>query len=417
MNRLIALGLAAVLLLVSAPSVADTATEAQLQYELGAQLYQQGKYTEALERFVASHRLVPNPNVVLNVVQTFTYLRRHEEAYNWNETLLELTKDSAQRADGEKRRETLAKKVAVIEVSTTPPGAELFIDRVELGGVGRSPRRIAVTPGAHSVIARLDKHDDQTASANASVGMSAALELTLAPAVGLVRVSSRPAGAVVRNERTRAVLGKTPVELHLPVGDHRLEVVLSGWVTAAKPVTITRAESTNLDVLLERAAGSVAVLSVRGNVDGAGVFLDGRPLGSTPLTLDSLPGGAGMLEVRAPGREAWRKRVVLEQGAATRVTYDLVDPRDRPWSGWRWLGYGAGGALLASGAIVGLTAKSAKSDFEREPSRASLDRVESRNLIADVLMGAGVLTVGATVTWDLLRAAPAQSHGQVSIDR
>src|SRR6185503_10784591 len=35
---------------------ADTASEAKLQFELGAEYYKQGKYPEALERFIASNR-------------------------------------------------------------------------------------------------------------------------------------------------------------------------------------------------------------------------------------------------------------------------------------------------------------------------------------------------------------------------
>lgn len=412
-----AAALGAALLCVSARSAADAATEAQLQYELGAQLYQQGKYTEALERFVASHRLVPNPNVVLNVVQTFTYLGRHEEAFNWNETYLELAQEPARQAEGLKRREALAKKVAVIDVSTTPAGAEIFVDRVELGSVGRAPRRVAVSAGSHAIIARLDKHDDGTASVGATLGGTTPLALSLTPTAGWVGVSSRPAGATVRDERTQAVLGQTPLELRLPIGDYRLELLLPGWVSVTKSVSVSRGAKAALDVELQRAASSVALLSVRGNVDGAAVLLDGRPIGVTPLSIDSLPPGAGVLEVRAPGREPWQKRVVLEQGAATRVSYELVDPRDKPWGGWRWIGYGAGGALLASGAIVGLTAKSAKSDFEKEPSSEAMDRVESRNLVADVLMGAGVLTLGVTVTWDLLRDPVPESTGRVNIDR
>lgn len=409
--------LAAALWLVPAPCLADAATEAQLQYELGAQLYQAGKYTEALERFIASHRLVPNPNVVLNVVQTFSYLKRHEEAYNWNETFLALTKDDSKRAEALKRREALARSVAVIDVSTSPPGAELFVDRAELGSVGRSPLRIAVTRGDHVVIARLDKHDEQSASVSAKTGAAVPASLTLAPAMGWVTVRTKPPGATVRDEQSRAVLGTTPVELKLPVGDHRLELVLGGWVSASKSVTVARSARLALDVELQRAASSTTLLSVRGNVSGATVLLNGRPLGAAPLSVDTLPPGSGVLEVRAAGREPWRERVVLEQGSATRVSYSLVDPDDRPWAGWRWIGYGAGTALLGAGAAFGLSAQSAKSDFEQEPSRSALDRVEQRNLIADVLMGAGVLTIGATVTWDLLRDAPPESSGRISVDR
>jgi len=412
-----ALAVALVASTFTLPVSADSATEAQLQYELGAELYRQGRYAEALERFVASHRLVPNANVVLNIVQTFAYLNRHEEAYNWNETLIEVAKDDSQRQSALSRRSELGKKVAVIDATTSPPGAELFVDRTELGSVGHSPRRIAVKPGDHTVIARLANYDDATMPTRVGLGSTTSVALQLRPVVGVVRVSSDPAGATIRDELSGRVLGKTPIQLQLPVGESSLALELAGWVSQTKRVAVTRESPVDVAVTLQRAASSVAVLSVNGNVDGATVFFDGRPVGVTPLSLGALPAGVALLDIRAPGREPWSGRVSLEQGAATRVTYDLVDPNDKPWSGWRWLGYGAGGALLATGAVFGLMAKSARSDFERDPSSDSLDAVESRNLTADILMGAGVLTIGATLTWDLLRAPELASSGTVSVDR
>jgi len=62
--------LAAAALLASTPALADDASEARLQYELGSELYKQKRFTEALERFIASNRLVPNPNVVFNIAST-----------------------------------------------------------------------------------------------------------------------------------------------------------------------------------------------------------------------------------------------------------------------------------------------------------------------------------------------------------
>lgn len=396
---------------------ADAATEAQLQYELGAEHYKQGRYPEALERFIASHRLVPNPNVVLNIVQTFAFLQRNEEAYNWNETLIEASKDDGQRNEAISRRAQLAKKVAVVDVTTTPPGAELFVDRVELGSVGRSPRRIAVKAGDHQIIARLDRHDEANSQARVTVGSSVTVALALKPTLGTVRVSSTPAGANVVDEATGSVLGRTPVELQLPVGEHRLELALPGWVSQTKTVTSSKTAAANVDVTLQRAASSVTVLSVRGNVDGATVSLNGSPIGRAPLSLESLGPGVALLEVSAPGREPWGQRISLENGTATRVTYDLVDPDTKPWSGWRWLGYGTGGALLAAGAVVGLMAVSARDDFDKNPSSAGMDEVKSKNTTADILMGAGVLVVGATLTWDILRAPPPESRGSVSMDR
>jgi hypothetical protein len=400
---------------LSTPAFADEATEAQLQYELGTELYQQGRYAEAIQRFVASHRLVPNANVVLNIVQTFEFLKRGEDAYNWNETYLELATDGSGKQKALAKRAELEKSVAVVEVTTNPKGADLFVDRVDLGSVGRSPRRLAVKPGDHEIIARLARHQEAKHSVSAEVGKSSPLSLTLLPVVGTLKVESTPAGASVRGRDGRE-LGKTPLSLTLPVGDVSVVVSLPGFVTQTLNARVTEQRAATLRATLEQKASAVAVLSVRGNVP-ASVLIDGHVVGQSPLSVGQLPPGQRRLEVRANGRQSWSDAILLEPGAATRVEYDLVDPDDRLWPGYRFIGYGVGGVLLASGGIVGLSARGAKSDFEQEPSREKLDRVESLNLTADILMAAGVVVLGATLTWDLLRSPDPSSRGKVVIQR
>ena len=406
------------LLLGAAPTKADTASEAQLQFELGAELYKQARYTEALERFIASHRLVPNANVVQNIVQTFEFLDRKVDAFNWNETYLALVTDATQRSAGEKRRAKYAAEVAVVDVRTVPSGADLFVDREELGAVGTSPRRIAVKAGKRSILARLPKHDDARTSADAVVGQAAAVTLKLVPHRGTLSVGTNPTGALVRSEKDGQQLGRTPLDLQLPVGKYTLVVSLQGHEEQTKSVSVENSRETRVSLSLPRIASQVSVLTVRGNVPGASVWLDGTMQGVAPLTLPTVEPGNRRVEVRADGHESWVGPVLLEPGSATRVDYDLVDPRDRPWPGWRWVGYGAGGALFAAGAVTGLIARGTRSDFENEPSSATLDRLRAQNTAADVLMATGLVTVGVTAVWDLVLSGPrAESNGRVRIER
>ena len=79
--------LAATLILIltisaTGPARADDASEARLQYELGSELYRQKRFTEALERFIASNRLVPNPNVVFNIANIYVLLGKRDASKN-----------------------------------------------------------------------------------------------------------------------------------------------------------------------------------------------------------------------------------------------------------------------------------------------------------------------------------------------
>lgn len=399
-----------------APASADQAAEAQLQFELGTELYKQGRYVEAIDRFVASNRLAPNPNVVLNVAQTFAFLKRSLEAYNWYSTYLAANLTEEKRAQAEAARSALAPEVAVIDVTTQPPGAELFVDRLELGSVGRSPRKIAVEPGPHRVFARLAGSHDTSSEIRAERGQAAALKLTLELTVGRLEVRSQPAGAHVRLEPGARELGVTPLATSLPVGESRLVVAAQGYVEQTRTVVIREEQPSVLELKLAREASTVAVLSVKGNVAGARVLLDQVDVGLAPLSLPDLTPGARTVSVSAAGHEPWTGKVLLEPGAATRVEYQLVDPSTRSWKGWRFVGYGAGGALLGAAGVTGLFALKANSDFDREPSRSGLDNLNRLNTVADVLGVAGLVVAGGTLVWDVLTPTK-RSQGRATLSR
>ena len=403
--------------LSAGPARADDASEAQLQFELGAEMYRQRRLTEALERFLASNRLVPNSNVAFNIAQVYALLDRPIDAYNWYEEHLSFQLDDATRRTALEARDRLARRVALIDVTTAPPGAEIFVDRVELGSVGRAPRRVALPPGQHTILLRLADHREGQVPVTVAQGEIVSVPVTLPALVGTVRIESFPPGAAVRLEGPGTDLGRTPFETTLPVGEARLTVTLPGHAEQSRTVVVRDGETARLSVRLAVEAATVASLTVSGAPEGAEVLVEGRPLGQVPLTRAGLPPGSIALEVRSPGRDPWGTRVLLEAGAATRVRVRLVGDEDRAAPGWRWLGLGGGGALFLAGTTVGLLAVSEHASFEQEPTRASYDRLGSLNVAADVLMLAGAVIAGTTLVLDLASGPALVSEGQVSLDR
>lgn len=395
---LLALALAA----SPATAHADTASEAQLQFELGTELYKQGRYMEAIDRFIASNRLAPNANVVLNVAQTYAFLRRPAEAYNWYSSYLAFDLTPEQRAAGEAARAALLPEVAVIDVTTVPPKAELFVDRLELGSVGTSPRQIAVDPGNHRLVAHVSGYHDADVMVPAERGQLRPIQLTLSAIVGQLSVASQPAGAHVRSDAEGADLGVTPSKLELPVGEHRLTFSAPGYVEQSRLVVVREGQNPDFFVKLSREASTVSVLSVKGNPAGARVLLDGVELGRSPFSHPDISPGTHAIDVSAAGYEPWHGRVAFEPGAATRVDFKLQDPKERAWRGWRYVGYGSGGALLLAGGIVGALALQAKSDFDHEPSKDSLDRLHTLNTTSDVLWISGAVIAATTLVLQLV---------------
>jgi outer membrane receptor for ferrienterochelin and colicins len=410
---------------------ADDASEAQLQFELGTAYYEQGRYPEANERFLASYRLVENARVGANIVRTYEVQGRLADAYNWCETVERRFPDSAEVLDYVRgKRAELEPRLMVLAISTDPEGAELFVIRENLGSLGRSPRRIAIDPerarqaigpswnGSIAVIATLDGHRSAEASVAVEVGRVTPVELSLTPLVGIVRITSTPAGATVRDRRSGDVLGTTPLEIERSVGELPLVLALDRHASVERTLIVREGEPTLLEVELERRFDQVAILTVRGTPRAARVRIGDRVVGAaTPLTLDELPPGTVDLTLESEGRLPWSTAITLEAGSATRVDYTLADPSDAHSAVWLWIGYGLGGAALAAGGVVGAVALGERDAFFERPSSAQLDRVDALNVAADALAISGAVVLGATFVYHLLRPGEPRSGGRVTIDR
>jgi hypothetical protein len=114
---------------------------------------------EALRSYADSLRIVRSRNVVFNAALAFEELGRLQEAFAYYTEYLtasDLTDD--ERVLAEQRRGALRERVAVVRVQSEPPGAEVFVDRLDLAARGRTPLELALDPGEHTLHLALDDH-------------------------------------------------------------------------------------------------------------------------------------------------------------------------------------------------------------------------------------------------------------------
>lgn len=79
-------------------------------------------------------------------------------------------------------------------------------------------------------------------------------------------------------------------------------------------------------------AGDTASLSVEGNVSGASVFVDGRKVGTTPLSDISITAGEHRILVEKPGYDAYRKIIHIKKGRSLSLYVDLSTKAPRKGS-------------------------------------------------------------------------------------
>jgi hypothetical protein len=394
-----------------APARADDAAEAQLHFQLGATEFQARHYETALTHFLAANRLAPTANTIFNVAQTYLALHRDMDAYRFLRDYLAHPGATAnERALATAAITRIEPHLARIEVLTTPPGATIFVDRTDVGDVGTSPRSLAVPPGAHQIIARLEGYGEQRLAVTATVGQTARAALTLTQILGGVHVASEPAGAAVLIDGQER--GATPLDVPLPPGVHRIVLRREGYLDVSRELELHADQPATLEERLPVDLARSGVLSVSSSPPGAVVRFRGQVLGQTPLSASAVLPGAGALELERPGFAPLAQSVFVRVGHEHAVRAVLGRPgAQRP----AWIPVmGIGGALVAAGGItLGVLALSARSDFYGNPDRGALDRANALSLACDLTLLAGLLLVaGGTTAW-VLTPDPGRSRATV----
>lgn len=226
--------------------------------------------------------------------------------------------------------------------------------------------------------------------------------------------------------------GGTPIPPRLvPPGRLAFDIERGGYQTARVDVDALPGIVTDVRVVLSPGEESGAVVLDRklGTVTlpkrPSLLIVDGRPSVVDQLNQLPLSPGVHELEIREPGKEIWRRRVVITAGQDQPVTPTYVD--SGPRENRRTLSYalgGGGAALLAVGVGFFYRSKSAK-DEAREilaaeilrpvgempvNTRADFDDARSRSdrnaLISNVAYTAGLGLLGAGIYFFVTSRAP-----------
>ena len=175
-----------------------------------------------------------------------------------------------------------APSTAQVTFRTVPAGARVTIDGTF---IGKSPAAARLPVGAHRVETSLTGYATQAWQYEAKAGKTDAIELKLAPANGVVSVTTTPAGAAVSIDGVD--LGKSPVRAEAPAGEHVVVAKLAGYKNAEQRVTVASARETAATLAL---TGDAVLFTVTSTPPGAALFVAEQKVGVTPFTSGILPG-------------------------------------------------------------------------------------------------------------------------------
>ena len=135
-----------------------------------------------------------------------------------------------------------------IEVVSNVPGAEVFIDRQEIGALGRTPYTGHLKPGKHTLW--LQRTGYETARKEIDVGPGTATTHTInleVIAFGTLKAGTKASegGKLFVDGAQVCVL---PCEQQLKPGDHALQVQMEGMENYDGKLTVSRADVTAMDL-------------------------------------------------------------------------------------------------------------------------------------------------------------------------
>ncbi len=318
-RRLLPIVLAS-LLAASAAHADDSADEADLQFQLGADRYEAGDFKGALEHFLASNRLVANKNVVFNIARTYEQLKRAPDAYRYYVLALEGETQPQARKRVEDALTRITPNVAILKVETDPPGATVYLDRKDLGPRGNAPRTLGLEAGRHKVIVEKPGYEPAESDVvELAIGKQVKVDLKLKQILGAARLEGETGAQVKVDDEQGPVACTLPCTLQLPPGRHTFFVLKEGYQASEITAEIPPNAVTPVRARLASQTGAVVVSS---DVRDALITVDDQAVGFTPAVLN-IPVGKHRIKISQEGYRPFAESIEVSTKQETKIDAQL----------------------------------------------------------------------------------------------
>ncbi|WP_168442655.1 PEGA domain-containing protein [Pontiella desulfatans] len=207
-----------------------------------------------------------------------------------------------------------AGKGGEIHVGSAPEGAEIYLNGTK---AGETPKRIVhLAPGAYTVELRKQGYERAYQTIALLEGREVDMDLELKQIVGLLLVTSDPAGSEVVIDHE--VKGTTPALItELPLGEYPVVVRTAGLPERKATVVLADRKPVKLEV---KHAPRVAVNSYP---PGAEILVDGELKGIAPLVLEDVPTGSHQLLAQLDQYDSQEQSILLMPGLNDAVEFNL----------------------------------------------------------------------------------------------
>ena len=291
-------------------SLTEAAAEADVQFRLGNEAFNDKNFTQALSHYFTSNRLAPNRNLLLNIAICYERQGQFVEAYRYYDAYEQGSNNPAEKKALDEAKAKLRPKIGLVHIESDPPGATIYIDRKDLGSYGETPRALAFKPGTVKVILERPGYETFISEEkNLSAGKKITFSQPLTRVLGELKLSGQPPGArFVISDPAGVIEGTLPATVSLTPGERSIQLSAEGYVEQKIEVVIRPREESVISAELQHEVGS---LIVQADEENAQITVDGELSGFTPAVLDGLSVGTHEVSLELKGFRPYTRTVTV----------------------------------------------------------------------------------------------------------
>ncbi len=204
-----------------------------------------------------------------------------------------------------------------IDIMSIPLGAEVYINR-ELKG--KTPLFLEGLPaGILKIKLKKEGFDIWQDEIVCRPLETAKLKAELVAIFGELDIESVPTGAAVYIDSRE--IGICPISKQVEKGNREIEVKKQGFDLWKRSVHVKASEKIKIKAELKSSYGVLNVISVP---QGAGVYIDGKKAGNTPLMMAQSKKGNREITIRKRGYDVWKQSVRVIPEKTLNVKAELV---------------------------------------------------------------------------------------------
>ena len=204
-----------------------------------------------------------------------------------------------------------------ISVSSTPPGADIYLDGTYKGTTPKTISDIKI--GSYPIRLEKSGYESVTKVVSIRTGEITSISISLPEKTGSISILSNPTDANVHLDG--GYKGTTPKVIgSVPIGSHTIIISKERYNNETISVHVEQDQTTHVSANLTLQAGSISVIGPT----GASVYLNGIFKGTAPTTISNIPAHTYKITVEKFGYTTRLQTVDVKSMSTVTVTPDMV---------------------------------------------------------------------------------------------